>query len=1052
MGETDKSDELTRTWARLEKTEKEILLYFAYATPPVSVDALSAFSATSAVNILNTMEKLRRKGVVAEKKKYGKGNYFPAGEEVTSFLRKQISSEGMADVARRIIDHCVESATPGEDRTLLLANLYYTLDESAEGLPVLKSAAEILGRTGDKQKAASYYQHILRHFTEEPSDQAGAELFLDACIGFIYIMMHRLPLNEQITLLARAQDVSRKFGMWDRLARISLWLGRALQDAGQDKRAAKCIDEFLSLADKIADPVMTKMTSLAMSEYFVWKGNFIEAARRYEQIVGEREEFGDNEMVLLASNVVGMSHALSGRISRGLGMIDAVRIKARQLNLQEVVSFSDLASCIVLLEIRKVPEAEFFVNRLASFPPDVLGPFMLDSLCDLRAFILCAKEDYEGAFEQMKKHQEYIRAFGRLHNPAAFSFETLSILESKGYVLDELNCDYLIEKMLDWDDIYMRGVALRYRALRNIEKQGSARVLTDLANSEKLLKRSGAEVELARTRIALGKYYLSLGEAKTARTYLSRAWEFFSTIDRSLFPEDLLDAMPQEQRVEVMIERVTKINESLGTIRDMSSFLEKVVNVAMDFTMGMRGAFIVRESGDLKLIATRNLDPTLFYTDRYKHVREFIAASGDSGGELILPTAGENNEVRNAGSQANLAVAPSPLVCMPAKIGDEVMGYLCLDSRLGKEPFPANQIPFVRMLCSQIAVGLSNIRAYEELREQRDRFEDEAVFYKKQMGIVEPTKMIIGQSQGIRAVVDQTYQVAPTDSSVLILGETGVGKELVAKAIHNLSGRSSGPFIAVNLAALPQELIASELFGHEKGAFTGATESQRGRFELADGGTIFLDEIGDLPTSVQVKLLRVLQEGTFERLGSAKLIRSDFRVIAATNKDLRGEVEKGTFRQDLYYRLNVFPVHIPPLRERRDDIVPLSHHFMEKYGRKLGKKLRPPSMQEVRKLLDYHWPGNVRELEHFVERAVILSDGYTISFSGLRQNAAIAPVEENQTIRPLEEIERDYIRKALHATGWRVSGPRGAASLLGFKTSTLRFRMEKLGIKKPTVE
>jgi formate hydrogenlyase transcriptional activator len=312
--------------------------------------------------------------------------------------------------------------------------------------------------------------------------------------------------------------------------------------------------------------------------------------------------------------------------------------------------------------------------------------------------------------------------------------------------------------------------------------------------------------------------------------------------------------------------------------------------------------------------------------------------------------------------------------------------------------------------------------------------------------------MIIGKSQGMKAVIDQIHQVAPTDSSVLILGETGVGKELVAKAIHNLSGRTGGPFIPVNLAALPHELIASELFGHEKGAFTGANDSQRGRFELADGGTIFLDEIGDLPTSVQVKLLRVLQEGTFERLGSAKQIRSDFRVIAATNKDLRTEVEKGTFRQDLYYRLNVFPIYVPPLRERRDDIPPLTLHFTEKFGKKLGKRLRPIPPQELRKLLEYHWPGNVRELEHFVERAVILSDGYTISFSGLKQVSGAPAADDDQAIRPLEDIEREYIRKALKATGWRVSGPRGAASLLGFKTSTLRFRMEKLGIRKPTME
>jgi transcriptional regulator with GAF, ATPase, and Fis domain len=1047
MTENGKSEELRKIWPRFEQADKEVILYFAYAAQPVSVDALISFSSTSAVNVLNIMEKLKRKGIVSERKGYGKGIYFPGDDSVTSFLRHQISTAGMEGVVRRIIDYCSQSSANGDERILLLANLYFTLDNSDEGLPILKSAAEILSRSGDKLKAASYYEHILRNFQDVPIDQSKAELFLDSTIGFIYIMMHRIPLMNQIELLTKAQDTARKFKMWDRQARISLWLGRALQDAGQHRKASKCINDFLIFADKITDPAMLKSTCLAVSEYYVWKGKFLEAARRYEEIVGEREEFGENEMILLASNVIGLGQALTGRISRGLGMIDTVRIKARLLNLQEVVNYSDQASAVALLEIRKIPEAEFFVNRLASFSEEEIGPFISQALCDLKGFILCSKGDYDGSFEQLKMRETLIRTTGRIHNPAAWSMETIYVLEAKGYSFAELNLDSMISKMLDWDDIYMKGVALRYRALRHItQQQPSPRVLSDLINSEKYLKRSGAEIELARTRIALGKYYLTLGETKTARIHLSRAWEFFSTIDRSLFPEDLLEIMPQEQRVELMIERVTKINESLGTIRDMSSFLEKVINVAVDFTMAMRGAFIVRESDELKLIATRNLDHTLFYTDKFKRVREFITGTIGAGSELVLPQMNVSTDL--LGHEA----AVDSLICMPAKLGDEILGYLCLDSRIGNDPFPLSQIPFVKMLCSQIAVGLSNIKAYEELREQRDRFEDEAVFYKKQMGIVKPTKMIIGRSQGIKDVVDQIHQVAPTSSSVLILGETGVGKELVAKAIHNFSDRANGPFIAVNLSALPHELIASELFGHEKGAFTGASESQRGRFELADGGTIFLDEIGDLPTSVQVKLLRVLQEGTFERLGSAKQVKSDFRVIAATNKDLRTEVEKGTFRQDLYYRLNVFPIYIPPLRERRDDITPLAHHFMEKFGSKLGKKTRPPSSSEMKKLLEYHWPGNVRELEHFVERAVILSDGYTISFSGLRQASTSSPLEDDQAIRPLEEIEREYIKKALHATGWRVSGPRGAASLLGFKTSTLRFRMEKLGIKKPSVE
>ena len=357
----------------------------------------------------------------------------------------------------------------------------------------------------------------------------------------------------------------------------------------------------------------------------------------------------------------------------------------------------------------------------------------------------------------------------------------------------------------------------------------------------------------------------------------------------------------------------------------------------------------------------------------------------------------------------------------------------------------------MRLLCSQIAVGLSNIKIYDEMKELKDRFEEEAIFYKREMGIVAPTEMIIGKSEEIRHVIEQIRQVAPTDSSVLVMGETGVGKELIAKAIHNLSKRKDGPFIPVNLAALPQELVASELFGHEKGAFTGAHEKHKGRFELAHGGTIFLDEIGDLPPGVQVKLLRVLQEGSFERLGNAKQIQSDFRVIAATNKDLHREVEKGTFRQDLYYRLNVFPVSIPPLRDRKEDIPFLVHHFIDIFSKKMGKKIGKTANEALKMLMEYSWPGNVRELEHFIERAVILSDDGKIHLSGLDDSLGPRIAGEGLPVTPLADMERGYIEKILNATHWKVSGPNGAASILGLKPTTLISRMKKLGIEKPSV-
>jgi len=307
---------------------------------------------------------------------------------------------------------------------------------------------------------------------------------------------------------------------------------------------------------------------------------------------------------------------------------------------------------------------------------------------------------------------------------------------------------------------------------------------------------------------------------------------------------------------------------------------------------------------------------------------------------------------------------------------------------------------------------------------------------------------LIGESSALQRVREQIAQVAPTDSTVLIQGETGTGKELVARAIHEKSARRERPLIKINCAALPRELVESELFGHEKGAFTGAIQQRRGRFELADGGTLFLDEIGELTPEAQAKLLRVLQEREFERIGGARTLRVDVRVIAATNRDLHAEVGASRFRADLYFRLDVFPIVLPSLRERRDDIPGLLQHFVARTARKLGRAVDGMSPTFIERARAYDWPGNVRELENLVERALIMSRDGVLDASELFAgpvSAARADPTGNDT---LEEVERAHIRRVLDGSSWRIEGDQGAARKLGLNPSTLRGRMRKLGICK----
>ncbi|WP_076791840.1 sigma 54-interacting transcriptional regulator [Chlorobium sp. KB01] len=362
----------------------------------------------------------------------------------------------------------------------------------------------------------------------------------------------------------------------------------------------------------------------------------------------------------------------------------------------------------------------------------------------------------------------------------------------------------------------------------------------------------------------------------------------------------------------------------------------------------------------------------------------------------------------------------------------------------------------VRLIVPQLSLALQNYLAFEEIDELRRKLEGERTCLLDEIKAGHNFEEIIGRSASLGAVLRRVSQVAPTDATVLIQGETGTGKELFARALHNLSSRKQRTLIKINCAALPAPLIESELFGHEKGSFTGATERRIGKFELAEGGTIFLDEIGELPLELQAKLLRVLQEREFERLGGRQIIKVDVRVLAATNRDLAKEVAEGRFREDLFFRLNVFPLVIPPLSERRDDIAMLAAHFAAKYAREFGKPLRLFKESDMKRLVEREWKGNIRELAHLIEQAVIVSDGASLDFSSILSPAQpVAGRPSGGAVKTMQDfeldiavLERELILDALDRSKGRVSGIGGAAELLAMHPKTLYSRIDKLGLRK----
>ncbi len=424
-----------------------------------------------------------------------------------------------------------------------------------------------------------------------------------------------------------------------------------------------------------------------------------------------------------------------------------------------------------------------------------------------------------------------------------------------------------------------------------------------------------------------------------------------------------------------------------------------------------------------------------------------VPLEGSAGGEVFatrkpLLVDGANTN-RYQSPMARLAEAEG-LKCfciLPLFTSTRDLGVLALGT-LAEDSFQQENIDLLAQVANQIAIAIENALAYREIAELKNKLAEEKLYLEEEIRTEHNFEEVIGESAALKRPLSQVETVAPTDSTVLILGETGTGKEMIARAIHDLSRRREGTFVKINCAAIPTGLLESELFGHEKGAFTGAIAQKIGRFELAHHGTLFLDEVGDIPLELQPKLLRVLQEREFERLGGTRTIRVDVRVVAATNRNLDQMVEEDLFRRDLYYRLNVFPIMIPPLRERSEDIPLLVRYFVQKYARLMDRSIETISAEEMDALTRYHWPGNVRELENLIERAVILSPGpeLRLPVAELKQHSE-AP--SNIT---LQAVEREHILRVLRETNGVVGGPRGAAARLAMKRTTLQSKMRKLGI------
>jgi len=512
-------------------------------------------------------------------------------------------------------------------------------------------------------------------------------------------------------------------------------------------------------------------------------------------------------------------------------------------------------------------------------------------------------------------------------------------------------------------------------------------------------------------------------------------------------------------------EQLQKKNERLGLLLELTNHvvsnlefrdLLRAVAASTRRVMSCDGAGITLPDSDNTHLRIYAMD--FPFSDESVQEESLIPIDEDLSGAVFRTGklwCGSVQEARRLGMKDTAQAEVGTVCILPLVSRGRVLGLFGV-VKYQDNAFNSDDMEFLTQIGNQVAIAVENALAFGQIRELKDKLAQEKLYLEDEIRSEMNFAQIVGKSASLRRVLKHVETVAPTDSTVLIYGDTGTGKELIARAIHDLSPRRSKPFVKLNCAAIPMGLLESELFGHEKGAFTGAIAQRIGRFEVANGGTIFLDEIGEVPLELQTKLLRVLQEREFERLGSSRTLRTDARLIAATNRDLEAMVSEQKFRSDLFFRLNVFPVHVPPLRERQGDIPLLVRHFTQQFSRRMNRVIETIPSAAMDALCRYHWPGNIRELQNVIERAVIISSGPVLSVdvtdlkfpkAGPPEEKPSAPKSTNGALHDvLEETERQQILKALKECNWVVAGPNGAAAHLAMKRSTLQLRMQKLGI------
>jgi len=817
-------------WANLQEPEKEILLQTAMIFPPVSLDILFHTLSSAPTSILKALEKLTDLGIIKPCKSKGAGYYFFPCSDTIDHILNHASQEKIVANGTALINyfHTTQDQTPAN--WLQISHFYHTSRIPVRHSSTVIKAADHCMQTNKLKDAFAYYFLVISSFPQNLDTREEKELYIKAAVGLCANSEDMMPQSTLERIVTQALDYIEKTSDSALHVQTLIFKARCMMRQGNFKGADVFYAMGLNVSTRLNDPALKQWIFAHQSDTEVWRGRIKSAIRHYEELVGKLEAFPSNAMFLKAYSRLGWAYGICGDIYRGLGLVNVVQKKALDLNIRYIEIYSELMKLMILTDTRRIKEARASLEIILNYPVSELDHYVLWAAHGKKAYFAYLENDLKTAYQAYKKSLSHSSALECPHYHGTDILEYLYAFERAGLEKDVFQKE--LNKIIAWPDIYTRGAALRFRAMYAMaEKSKTTNIIKDLEESLHLLTTAGAKVELAQTQTLMAKFLLSSNnEDLRARQLLKEAWEVFSAVNTSLFPDALKQYLTEDDQETLLVDTIVEVGNTLSQTRNRFQLLSNTIKLIIRLVGAERGGiFLLDPNGKLKLESSRNLEPQTIEQESFK----FSA-------DVIHRVINNNKESISFGKFASLIITGEIsengwVICYPITLRDKILGVLYVDNSFSSIRLPRHKLPLLKAIGNQIAISLDNVDAYEKITTLRNRLQAETHFYRQESHKPEWAGHIVGESSAIRNVLDIIKEVAPSDAAILINGETGVGKELAARAIHTISKRTQGPFIPINIATISPALVYSELFGHTKGAFTGAHANHVGRFELANG-------------------------------------------------------------------------------------------------------------------------------------------------------------------------------------------------------------------------